>query len=66
MYTSNTPAIKHDIFDCGKPEHAGLFDKSMEAIINHYCMIGDHESNMVASIMEHMQLITIARPPRPA
>ena len=66
VYTSNTPAIKHDIFDCGKPEHAGLFDKSMKAIINHYRMSGDHESNTVASIMENMQLITIARPPRPA
>ena len=66
MYTSNTPAIKHDIFDCGKPEHAGLFDKSMKAVINHYRMSGDDESNTVASIMENMQLITIARPPRPA
>ena len=65
-YSSNTPAIKHDIFDCGKPEHAGLFDKSMKAIINHGRMSGDHESNTVADIMESMQMATIARPPRPA
>ena len=64
-YTSNTPAIKDDIFDCGKPEHAGMFDKSMKRVINHHRMSGDNESGTVASIMENMQLVTIPRPPRP-
>ncbi len=65
-YTSNTPVIKNDIFDCGKPEHAGMFDKSMKRVINHHRMSGDNESVTVANIMENMQLVTIPRPPRPA
>ena len=62
-YTSTTQAIKHDIFDCSKPEHAGLFDKSIKAIINHHMMSGDNKSNTVAHVMENMQLTAIPRPP---
>ena len=65
-YTSNTPASKNDIFDCGKLEHAGLFEKSMKAIVNHHSMSGDNESNTIASMMENMRLQTLPVPPRPA
>ena len=34
-YTSDTEAIKHDIFDCGKPEHAAAFERSLKRVADY-------------------------------
>jgi hypothetical protein len=34
-YTSNTEAIKNDVFDCGKPEHAASFERSLKRVADY-------------------------------
>ena len=65
-YTSNTPELKDDIFECGKAEHVALFEKSQKALVNYIRMRGDKESAIVASIIEDMTTRGIPVPPRPA
>ena len=64
-YTSNTPAIKNDVFECGKPEHVALFKKSKKAIVNYIRMSGERESATVANIIENMAEEGIPIPPAP-
>ena len=34
-HVSSTPAIQYDVFECGKPEHAALFEKSKKNITDY-------------------------------
>ena len=64
-YTSNTPGLKDDIFECGKAEHAVLFKKLQKAIANYIRMSGEKESAIVASIIEDMTTRGIPIPAAP-
>ena len=33
-HTSNTPALRDSVFECGKPKHVAQFNKSKKAIKN--------------------------------
>ncbi len=36
-YLSNMDAIRNDIFDCRKPEHAAAFKKSLKKAVDYIC-----------------------------
>ena len=64
-YTSDTEAIKNDIFDCGRPEHAATFEKSLKRVSNYIRREGDKESVMVANGLETFTMPNIPVPPMP-
>ena len=47
-YTSDTEAIKQNVFDCGKPEHVALFEKSLKQLIDTIHREGEKESVLIA------------------
>ena len=65
-YISSTPAIQHDIFDCGKPEHAALFVKSKKNVTAYIRRLGENEAVLVAEGIEIMIAPTIIQPAMPA
>ena len=64
-YTSDTEAIKNDIFDCGKPEHAASFEKSLKRVADYIRREGDKESILVAEGLESFTMPIITAPPMP-
>lgn len=58
--------LEEHIFDCGDPEHAAVYERTLKAIVNHIQASGDRESTTVARSLENMALETIPRPARPA
>ena len=65
-YTSDTEAIKNDIFDCGKPEHAASFERSPKRVADYIRREGNKESVLVAEGIETFTTPTIQVPPMPA
>ena len=64
-YTSDTEALKNDIFDCGKPEHAAAFERSLKRVADYIRREGDKESVLVADGIESFTMPTIQVPPMP-
>ena len=66
MHVLKTVAIKDDVFDCGRPEHAALFEKSDKAVIEFIRREGVLEPMLIAEGLEDGMLPTITTPPVPA
>ena len=64
-YTSDTEAIKNVIFDCGKPEHAASFEKSLKRVADYIRREGDKENILVADGLESFTMPIITVPPMP-
>ncbi len=64
-YTSDTEAIKNGIFDCGKPEHAAAFERSLKRVADYIRREGDKESVLVAEGIETFSTPTIPIPTMP-
>jgi hypothetical protein len=65
VYTSDTEAIKNDVFDCGRPEHAATFEKSLKRVADYIRREGDKESVLVADGLEAFTTPRIEVPPMP-
>lgn len=67
LYVSDTEAIKNDVFDCGKPEHAAIFEKSLKQVADYIRREGDKESVLVlvADGLESFTMPTINVLPMP-
>ena len=65
-HVSKTVVIKDDVFDCGRPEHAALFEKSDKAVIEFIRREGVLEPMLIAEGLEDGMLPTITTPPVPA
>ena len=64
-HVSNTEAIKYDIFECGKGEHAVLFKKSKRNIIDYTCHEGENETILIVQALKILAMPTTIRPPPP-
>ena len=52
-YTSDTVALKNDIFDCSKPEHAAAFEKSLKRVADYIRREGEKECVLMAEGLEN-------------
>ena len=64
-YTSDTEAIKNDIFDCSNPEHAASLKRFLKQVADYIRREGDKESILVADGLESFTMPIITVPPRP-
>ena len=63
--TSDTEAIKNDVFDCGKPEHAAVFEGSLKRAVDYIRQDGDKESVFIAKGLESFTTPVIQVSPMP-
>ena len=64
-YTSDTEALKNDIFDCSKPEHAAAFEKSLKRVVHYIRREGEKECVLMADGLEKFTMPMIQVPPMP-
>ena len=59
-YVSTTPAIEHDVFECGKDKHAMLYERSKKVFTVYIMRMGDNKSVPVDELIETMMMPMIS------